>query len=267
MLLCVRAVAAEPPGKQAAPAIVEWERGIALKLPESGPDMYLWFYEWNMFEAMAPGQHTHGTYQGQQRSVSPDGRSAGIHTPALHLTVKTFPGGADLVLRITNTTAHQWPEIAGIIPCWSPGQVEGTDPNSPLPLNRNFADPARAKTFFMSETGLTPLASREIHFNRRLRALADRAAGGLPFAFSYKWPTSGVDAAAGFIVRASEDNRWVTGVGWEDYLSVQGHNPWSCMHACVRAGPLAPGQSKTVRGKLYLFRGTVAECVRRFQGR
>jgi hypothetical protein len=37
------------------------------------------------------------------------------------------------------------------------------------------------------------------------------------------------------------------------------------MHACVRVGPLAPGESKTIRGRLYLFRGTKDDCVARYQ--
>jgi len=74
-----------------------------------------------------------------------------------------------------------------------------------------------------------------------------------------------MNAAAGLLVRESEDGRWVTGIAWDDYLSVQGHNPWSCMHACIRVGPLKPKKSKTVRGKLYLLPGTRQECLARFR--
>ena len=249
---------------QPVPKIVEWERGVVLQASDPAMAMYLWFYEWNMFEAMRAGQHTPGTYK-NQRHISAGGARAEIRSPALHLRVKAVPGGADLTLRVTNTTDESWPEIAGIIPCWNPGRVEGTNPSSPLPLNRNFADSARSRTYFASASGPMLLASREIHFNHRLRGLVDRAAGGAPMAFSHKWPTSNTDAVAGYIVRESEDGQWVTGIGWEDYLSVQGHNPWSCMHACIRVGPLAPRQSKTIRGKMYLFRGSVADCMRRFE--
>ncbi|MGH7945427.1 MAG: hypothetical protein ACREH8_23805 [Opitutaceae bacterium] len=40
--------------------------------------------------------------------------------------------GAELTLRVTNRTTHVWPEIAGIIPGWNPGQVAGTNLWRPL---------------------------------------------------------------------------------------------------------------------------------------
>jgi hypothetical protein len=247
----------------AQPRIFEWDRGFGLRVSEEpAMQMFLWVYEWNMFEAMNPGQHTHGTYQLPRRLAS-DGNEGVVDAPQLHLTMRAVEDGAELVLRVTNRTAHAWPELAGIIPCWSPGQVAGTNPSMPLPLNRNFADPWRRNTFYVSAGGLTPLDSRAIHFNARHRTAVDGE--GASFAFSHKWPTSDENAVSGLIVRESEDGRWVTGVAWEDFLSVQGHNPWSCMHACVRVGPLEPGQSRTVRGRLYLFRGTKDECLERFR--
>jgi hypothetical protein len=135
----------------------------------------------------------------------------------------------------------------------------------PLPLNPNFADPWRKNTFYLSAGGLAPLDSRAIHFNTRFRAAVERASDGGRFAFSHKWPTSDDNAVAGLIVRESEDGHWVTDIEWEEFLSVQGHNPWSCMHAGVRVGALQPGESRTVRGRLYLFRGTREECADRFR--
>ena len=249
----------------ASAQIVEWERGFGLRVPdEPAAAMFLWIYEWNMFEAMAPGQHTHGTYQ-LPRRLGPAGTEATVDSPQLHLTMRAVPDGAELVLRITNRTNHAWPEIAGIIPCWNPGQIPGTNPSMPLSLNRNFADPWRRNSHYLSAGGLTPLDSRAIHFNARHRAAVDQASDHGKLAFSHKWPTSGEDATAGLLLRDSEDGRWVTGIAWEDFLSVQGHNPWNCLHACVRIGPLQPGASRTLRGRLYLFRGTKHDCVERFR--
>ena len=45
----------------AQPKIFEWDRGFGLRIPgEPLADMFLWIYEWNMFEAMNAGPHTHG---------------------------------------------------------------------------------------------------------------------------------------------------------------------------------------------------------------
>ena len=250
-----------------SPRIFEWERGFGLRVPgEPAADMYFWIYEWNMFEAMQRGQHTKGAYQ-LPRKLKGEGTEAIVDSAALRLVLRAVADGAELELRVTNTTADTWPAIAGIIPCWNPGMVAGTNPSMPDPLNRNFADPSRQKTFFLSAGGLTPLTSRALHFNSVFRREADRVGSATDgqFAFSYKWPTSDVDATAGLLVRESEDGRWVTGIAWEEYLSVQGHNPWNCMHACVRVGPLRPGESRTVRGRLYLFAGTTEDCLARFE--
>ncbi len=42
--------------------LFEWERGFGLRVPGApAADMFLWVYEWNMFEAMQRGQHIGGT--------------------------------------------------------------------------------------------------------------------------------------------------------------------------------------------------------------
>ena len=135
----------------------------------------------------------------------------------------------------------------------------------PRALNPNFADPWRRNSYYVSAGELAALDSRALHFNARHRAAASLAAGSAGFQFAYKWPISGDDATAGLLVRESEDGAWVTGIAWEDFLSVQGHNPWHCLHACVRLGALLPGESRTLRGRLYLFRGNRYDCLQRFQ--
>ena len=248
----------------AAPRIFEWERGFGLQVPgEASADMFLWFYEHNLFDAVQRGHNTKGTYK-LDRRIDSAGTEAVVDSPLLHLTMRAVANGAELTLRITNRTDYEWPEIAGIIPCWSPGQVPGTNPSMPLPLNRNFADFWRNRTFFLTAGGLAPLSSRAIHFNAAFRAAVGQASDAGKFTFSNRWPTSVDNAVAGLIVRESEDDRWVTGIAWERYVSVQGHNPWSCMHACVRVGPLKPGGSRTIRGRLYLFHGTKEDCLAQF---
>ena len=267
MRLSVLVLASLPLWSQAPAALrlFEWERGIAVE-PRGHPDrtMFLWFYEWNMFEAMSPGQHTQGNWK-LVRRVAPEGRSAVVTAPGLQLDIKVVSDGAELTLAITNLTAHDWPEVAGIIPCWNPGQQPGADPTKRAPLNVIFADEERDKTFFVSANGLETLTNRAIHFNARLRPLLDRISPQGTFVFSNKWPTSEVNAATGLLIRESGDHQWVTGIGWEDYLSVQGHNPWACMHACVRVGPLKRGEKKTVRGRLYLFEGDRHDCLAKWR--
>ena len=94
LALATAAAGGEPAGAPAPkPTLLEWERGIALRLPnEPASTMYLWFYEWNMFEAMEPGQHTHGTFK-LERSLNPAGTDAVISSPALRLTARAVQIG------------------------------------------------------------------------------------------------------------------------------------------------------------------------------
>ena len=85
------------------------------------------------------------------------------------------------------------------------------------------------------------------------------------YVFSNKWPTSKDDAHEGLLVRQSTDGRWVTGIAWRDFLSAQGHNPWQCMHLGINVGPLRPGKSKTIQGRIYLFPGQPAGLLRSLQ--
>jgi len=248
----------------ASPRIFEWERGIAVQ--QQGRDdltMYLWFYEWNLFEAMSAGQHTPGTYR-NTRAIAPDGRTATVSAPGLYLTVEAVSDGARLVLKITNLSGRDWPETAAIVPCWNPGRIPGSVTSNHSPLNPNFADPGRDRSYFQSAAGIALLDSRAIHFNSRWRPALDRITPEGAFAFSYKWPTSEVNATSGVLIRESADRAWVTGIGWEDSLSVQGHNPWNCLHASIRVGPLKAGESKTVRGRIFLFPGSRRDCLERF---
>jgi len=235
--------------------LFEWERGIGVEsLERPGMAMYLWFYEWNMFDAVRPGEHTHGEYSGFERSVSPDGRRAEVTSDDMTLTVRAVRDGAELQLVVTNRSEHDWPEPAGIIPCFNPGPP---GQRNPAFANRN--------TFFVGPEGLVRQLQREIHFNGELREHIDALAHDGAFAFSFKWPTSPINATAGLLLRESGDGEWVTGIAWERFVSAQGHNPWECMHLCVRLGPLKRGESRTVRGMIYLFKGDRNDCLRRYQ--
>jgi hypothetical protein len=235
----------------------QWDRGIAIHPPEhSDMLMYLWFYEWNMFEAMQKGQHTQGTHRNQV-SLSADGSKGTIVSEPLGLRLEATAGGGvvEMILKVTNRSDHAWPQLAAIIPCFNPGPSEIR--------NKDFIN---TKTFFLGADGLGRLLAREIHFNKKLRpdvdAEADRAG---KYVWSGKWPKSEIDAAGGLIARESTSGRWVTGIAWERFLSAQGHNPWDCMHLSVNIGPLAQGESREIRGKIYLFEGTREQLLERYR--
>lgn len=233
----------------------EWERGIRFESTEQpGMAMYLWFYEWNMFKAVQAEEYTHNDFNRFIRHVSPDGKTARISSDDMVLKVTVVRDGADLDLTVTNRSDHDWPEVAGIIPCFNPGPPESRNPQF-----------TNTSTYFIGPDGPTRQIQREIHFNADLLDLIEARSDHGTFPFSRKWPTSEINATAGLLLRESDDGHWVTGIAWEQFLSAQGHNPWACMHLCVRVGPLKPGQTRTIRGKVYLFKGDRRDCLARYR--
>ena len=246
---CFKVSAQEQPSLK----LFTWDRGIGVQISDH-PDMkmYLWFYEWNMFDAMETGQHTRG-YRVEKREASEDARRASLESKDFQLEATAGAGSVDLVMKVTNNSDHDWPELAAIIPCLNPG-----------PSGRCNKQMANTHTHFHAAGGLEKLHAREIHFNHDYRKAIDKEAKEGKYAWSDKWPKSEVDATAGLLVRESTDGRFVTGIAWEDFISAQGHNPWKCMHLSIRVGPLGRGQSKTVRGKIYLLEGTRQDLMKRY---
>ena len=246
--------------------LTKWERGIKVESRKDEKGFaYFWFYEWHLFDAMAKGEHTHGSHSWQW-TVNEQGTAAKMNSPSLKMKIEAAPDGALVTLDVTNTTDHDWPDIAAIIPCFNPG-----DPTRPPERNPIFLDEDCEHTYFVASDGLELIKGqypREIHFSHKYRPAImawrkERHDGN--FVFSEKWPTSSRDAYAGLLVRESRDKQWTMAIAWESFLSAQGHNPWNCMHLSVRVGPLKQGQSRTIRGRIYLIEGSKEDCLRRFE--
>jgi hypothetical protein len=253
MLTAFRSAAAFPDIR-----LSEWERGVSVD-STGQPDMrvYLWFYEWHMFDAVTPGQHTRGNWT-NRAEVSPLNAHLVNGNAGVELDVKAASGGAELKLTVTNRSKHDWPTLASLVACFNPGPEDTR--------NRQFAN---TKTWFNSADGLKRLAGkapREIHYNHALMELITKQADSNGrYAWSEKWPKSNVDAVDGLIIRESTDGRWVTGIAWDRFLAAQGHNPWECMHLSVRVGPLKRSETRTVNGRIYLFEGTKEELLERYR--
>jgi hypothetical protein len=73
-------------------------------------------------------------------------------------------------------------------------------------------------------------------------------------------PLSSLIPSHGLCGCVSADGRWIMGVVWEPYQEVfQG--VVSCIHADFRIGGLLPGESKTIRGRLYVLEGDKAALL------
>ncbi len=218
--------------------------------------MFLWLYEWNLFDAAQKGEHTHGTVL-PTRVISANQEDASVSSNGIEFRFQAIEDGARIELVITNRSDHDWPALAAIIPCFNPG------PRAIRSLG--FSDDEHIRTYFLGPSGLEPLLTQEIHFRPELRPLLNQASPSGRFVFTHKWPNGPDNAVGGILIRESADGQWVTGIAWEDFVSVQGHNPWKCMHLSVRVGPLPRGQTKTVRGRIYLFQGNREDCLAKYR--
>jgi hypothetical protein len=247
-----------------------WDRGVKVESRhEPSGFAYLWFYEWHLFDAVKSGEHTPGTSSWKWQ-VDSSGVLAQMDSEWLKLKLEATVDGADMVLDITNISDHDWPEIAAIIPCFNPGADSRKNTN--VIANPVFFDESHTNTYFLGKSGFELIKGQEyprvIHFNHKYRSSImawHKERDDDQFVFNYKWPTSERNAHAGLIIRESDDNKWVMGVAWQSYLSVQGHNPWKCMHLSVRVGPLKRGEKKTIRGKIYLFKGSKENLLNRYR--
>jgi hypothetical protein len=69
-----------------------------------------------------------------------------------------------------------------------------------------------------------------------------------------------------FMVKVSRDGEFVLGIATDDATGVSCNHQlrMSCIHSNPLWGPLSPGESKNVRGKIYLFRGTREDVLDRY---
>jgi hypothetical protein len=245
----------------AAPAdppleLFEWQRGLAVRALGQDPpmEMSLWFYEWNLFDAVERGELSEGRYD-FERSVAADKRSGTIRGPGLELALQVDAGGVELALTVENQSDHDWPETAAIIACFNPGPPE----------RRTFEMGHHLKTFFASESGFERLPDRDMHFAANLRGALENLSPTREFAFSQRWATSAQDTTEGVLLRESLHGGWTSGIAWDHFVAVQAHNPWLCMHVATQVGPLARGATKKLRGRIYLFPGTPQQGYERYR--
>lgn len=236
--------------------ISSWQRGIRITSTPS-TFTYLWFYEWNLFNAVREGQHPPGRYDFDWRVGD---REAEMTSDDFHIRALASDDHVDLELTVHNRSDRTWPEIASIIPCFNPGKEGEVERNDAL------MDLEHQRTYFVGKDGLTLLDQREIHFNDRYREQIDREADADgKYVWSEKWPTDPRNAEIGALIRESSEGGCVAGIVWDDFLSAQGHNPWTCMHLSVRVGALAPDESATRRGRIYLYEGDAKDCLGRMR--
>ncbi len=77
-------------------------------------------------------------------------------------------------------------------------------------------------------------------------------------------PVSALVPSNGLTGAFSQDERWILATAWEPYQELfQG--VITCMHSDFRIGGLKAGETKTIRGKLYVVPADVSMLVKRYE--
>jgi hypothetical protein len=76
-------------------------------------------------------------------------------------------------------------------------------------------------------------------------------------------PLSPLVPGNGLIGCISADDKWIWATAWEPYQELfQGVA--RCLHSDFRIGGLAPGETKRIRGKVYIVPNDLPELLRRY---
>ncbi len=205
-----------------------------------------------------------------RHTLNPDGTLSIAHDV---WTVTLTPGDeeVDLSLHVRNETDTDWHDLVSITACVSPKgwgywKILGTTPDQAPPVSPTFADrETRNKTFISTKDGPFLLADRSKHFFdeetlSRILSLPYRT--NVFRVGQHKAAPPFTDR--GLIARHNKEKGWVLGYGWEDCLCVNANNPLDCLHPTTRIGPVVAGGERTIRGKIYLFQGTLDDLFARY---
>jgi len=69
----------------------------------------------------------------------------------------------------------------------------------------------------------------------------------------------------GLITRINEEKTWVCGIFWKNTSHVTDHHPADCLHSIVNIGNVPPHSMRAIRGKIYWFRGRLADLSVKFE--
>ena len=120
------------------------------------------------------------------------------------------------------------------------------------------------KSFVFTERGLTPMNRTERREDALYRGGQVYVPAGISLHDVNPRPISPDVPVNGLIGCFSKDGRWILATAWDrTHELFQG--VYTCLHADPHVGGLAPGETKRVHGKLYLFEGDANLLLRRYE--
>jgi len=121
-----------------------------------------------------------------------------------------------------------------------------------------------ARSFIFTEHGLTTMDRTTRREEALYRGGQVYAPGNIDLADVNPRPISPVQPVNGLIGCFSFDDQWLLATAWDrTHELFQG--VYVCLHADPHVGGLAPGETKKVRGKLYLLKNDPAALLKRYQ--
>lgn len=145
-------------------------------------------------------------------------------------------------------------------PCLRVDRFTGTD----VKYSRDVEPPYIRKCFIMVDGNLTRLPTKPWALEARYVPGQVYCPANVDRDDVNPRPLSNIVPSSGLTGCFSADEKQILAVAWEPYQEVfQG--VITCMHNDFRIGGLEPGETKTVRGKLYVVPNDTAKLIERFR--
>jgi len=69
----------------------------------------------------------------------------------------------------------------------------------------------------------------------------------------------------GLITRTDVEGKWICGIYWEGTSHVTNHHPADCLHAIVNVGNVPAHSKRSIRGKIYWFKGSKNDLLTKWR--
>lgn len=127
----------------------------------------------------------------------------------------------------------------------------------------SFSDSERRRTFLYDGTRLRSFA--ELRKTLKIELFRVHQGGGFIPAGHKTLAVNPLEAKAAVVIVESPDRQHVAALGFERAYTIYGDAKGNkCFHADPYFGPLAAGEERAIKGRLYLMKGTAQDAFARF---
>jgi predicted amidohydrolase len=187
--------------------------------------------------------------------------------------------GIEILLMI-RTYGEGLPEYYGIQQCFRMGGKTNADWRKEIALTPAFSEydlwdgqkvkeEKQSLTIILRDNAWSPIPATESTLGARtpLGMAVDylRSEGKMPTQVGPYSATMQLPIDNGLITRVDKNQKWISGIYWENTSHITDHHPADCIHAIVNIGNIPPYSSRMIRGKIYWFKGSPQDLQQRYQ--